>query len=622
MSDERSRAGNASKTAQVLEAFHEEQVLGKAYDMLLLRRLWPFLAPRAGLVYSSLAVGVVTAGAALAVPVLMGKIIDEGALARDIDALTRYASMLVGLVLFERVLGFVQMYVVQVAGAEAVASLRRKVFEFLHGLPLRFFDQQPVGRLVTKVTNDTDAILELFASGALNAFSDLLKLVGIVAMMVVIDWKLALVAFAAGPPIAVLVAMVRSKARKAFREIRSKTSRMNANMAEQVGGMTTVQAFGRQDAAAGEFDDINAAYRDAIIRSIKYDAIQDAAIDMMAAMCLAFMVMTVKYHEASYGTLVMFNGYVVRFFEPISALAQRYTLLQSAMAGAERVFGLLDVAERDAAPERAEEQGDASLAVAFEGVTFGYKPNQPVLRDVSFEVRPGEKIALVGATGAGKTTVASLLLRLYPVTQGVIRLFGQDVRSLSREQLRSRFAVVPQDVTLFPGTVATNIAASLRPDTAKVRRVLEQLEALALFEQREGGLQAEVDERGENFSAGERQLIAFARAMYREADLVVLDEATASVDSDTESRLQRASDTLLRGRTALIIAHRLSTIQAADRILCFHLGRLVEAGTHQELLAKGGLYARLHGLHFQSNGARSNASEGSASREEPASLPR
>jgi ATP-binding cassette subfamily B multidrug efflux pump len=588
----------ASKTAKVLEAFHEEGSLGKAYDWPLLRRLWPYVAPYRAMIYVSLGTGVLTAVSSLLQPLYMRAVLDEGALAGNLARLTEGALYLCALTIGERVLTFVQMYSVQVAGARAIAAMRRHIFQFLHELPLRFFDRQPVGRLVTRVTNDTDAILELFASGALNAFSDLLRLGGIVIFMLVLDWKLALLAFAAGPPVTLLVQAVRSRSRAAFREIRAKTSRMNANLAEQVNGMTTVQAFGQQRAAAAEFDDINQNYRDAIIRSIKYESVQDAAIDMIASMCLAFMVISVGYHSASYGTLVAFNAYVLRFFEPIALLAQRYTLLQSAMAGAERVFGLLDLEERDAAPEHAAPDGDPGLSVSFEDVSFGYKPGVPVLRNVSFGVRRGEKVALVGATGAGKTTVASLLLRLYSVEQGIVRVHGKDVRGLDRATLRRNFAVVPQDVVLFPGTIASNIAASAEPDLLKVEATLRRIGADDIFRARPGGLLASVDDRGENFSAGERQLIAFARALYRDAEIIVLDEATASVDSNTESRMQRAMETLLENRTALIIAHRLSTIQAADRVLSFHQGRLVEQGTHAELLALGGLYAKLHGLHF------------------------
>jgi len=594
----RAKALPASRTARVLEAFHEESALGKAYDWQLLRRLWPYVRPYRSMIYLSLGMGVLTAASSLLQPLFMRYLLDEGALAGNLSRLGTGAFYLAILILIERVLSFFQVYSVQLAGAKAMADLRRTLFQFLHELPLGFFDRTPVGRLVSRITNDTDAILELFASGALNAFSDLLRLLGIVIFMLALDWRLALIAFLAGPPVTLMVQAVRPRARAAFREIRGKTSRMNANMAEQVNGMTTVQAFGQQRAAAAEFDDINTGYRDAIVRSIKYEAVQDAAIDMVASLCLAFMVIAIGYHSASYGTLVAFNAYVLRFFEPIAALAQRYTLLQSAMAGAERVFGLLDTEERDALAEVPAPDGDPALCVSFENVSFGYKPNVPVLSDVSFGVRRGEKVAIVGATGAGKTTVASLLLRLYPVNTGVVRIFGKDVRGFERRELRRHFAMVPQDVQLFPGTIATNIAASETPDLVRVDAALRRIGAEDLFRSRPGGLQAVVDERGENFSAGERQLIAFARALYRDAQIIVLDEATASIDSNTEARMQHAMEELLEGRTALIIAHRLSTIQAADRILSFHQGRLVESGSHAELLAKGGLYAKLHGLHF------------------------
>jgi ATP-binding cassette subfamily B protein len=339
------------------------------------------------------------------------------------------------------------------------------------------------------------------------------------------------------------------------------------------------------------------------MRSIKYDAVQDAAIELVSAACLASVVVSLGYRGTSFGTVFAFAMYLRQFFEPISALAQRYTLMQSAMAGAERVFGLLDVADRDCPPGdgtavRRDRAVAGAPALSVEHVTFEYKPNAPVLQDISFEVQRGEKVALVGATGSGKSTIASLLLRLYDPGQGTIRVHGEDILSLEREALRSQFSVVPQDVFLFPGTVAQNIAAGQQPDHARVTAALEQIGALDLFTQRPLGLDALVQERGQNFSAGERQLIAFARALYRDGSILILDEATASVDSNTEARLQRALERLLRDRTAIIIAHRLSTIQFADRILVLHQGKLVEQGSHTQLLNSKGFYARLHELHF------------------------
>jgi len=600
-------AGKGAARAQdALSRFHEEDQLGRTYDARTLLSLWPFVKPHARSLYVSLALLLCNAGLALAKPIVMGDALDAFKRGDGASALFTAGVTMAILLVMEQSLSFPQMYLMQIAGARAMADLRRHVFRFLHTRRLGFFDRTPVGRLVTRVTNDVDAINEMFASGALNAFGDLVRLAAIVVIMLTIDWQMSLLAFAALPPVALGVNWTRRRIRDAFREVRAKTARMNAYLNEQISGVGVVQAYAREEKSAGEFDEINRAYRDANNRSIVYDAALDAAIEMISSVCIASILWYAGVHAlsgaVSFGMLFKFVAYIEMFFVPIRDLSARYTLLQSAMAGAERVFQLLDNDEEDApvAPEaKAEATGDAETAFALEDVTFEYKPGAPVLRDVSCSANVGEKIALVGATGAGKSTVASILLRLYDVKSGTVRVFGRDVRAVPRDELRRSFAVVPQDVFLFPGTIAANIAAGDPvPDREKVERALSRIGALDLFQRRPEGIDAPVLERGGNFSAGERQLIAFARALYRDPPVLVLDEATANVDSDTEARLQRALDAAMRGRTALIIAHRLSTIRAVDRIVVFHKGRVAEQGTHEALLAAGGLYARLHSLQF------------------------
>ncbi len=603
---EKPKAAAPSRAQKALDKFHEEGAIGKAYDARLMRRLWPFVKPHARFLVASLVTLVVIAGINLVRPIIMGDVVHQ-ADARDPDRLMRDGLALAGLLVVSQLLTFVQMYAMQVAGARAMADLRTTIFRFFQRLRLRFYDKTPVGRLVTRATNDVDAVSELFASGALNAMGDIISLSGVVVMMIALDWRLSVVSFLALPLVGLIVNYVRTRSRKAYRDVRARTARLNAFLNEQVNGIAVVQAFVRERPVAAEFDGINVQYRDANKSAVYYEALLDASIEMVSTLCVASILWfsglrRVGDHTITFALLVTFTQYIRQFFEPVTLLSQRYTLLQSGMAGAERIFELLD--EKDVTlpalpPEQCAPEGPPDEGIALQHVDFEYKEGVPVLRDVSLEARRGERIALVGATGAGKSTVASLLLRLYEPQGGAIRVLGKDVRGWEPHQLRRQFSVVPQDVFLFPGTVLTNVAiADPTPDRARAEDALRRIGALELFERREGGLDARVDERGQNFSAGERQLIAFARAIYRDAPLLVLDEATASVDSDTEVRLQGALEEAIKGRTALVIAHRLSTIRAADRIVVFHKGRVVESGTHDELLARKGVYARLYRMQF------------------------
>ncbi len=610
------RAGSTPASPRKMDAteraFHEEKKVENVFDRVLLAKLWPFVRPHAGYAVASLLVLLLSSAANLLRPKLMGDVVgfaEKG----DAAALLRTGWILAVFVILSQVFGFIQQYLMQVAGARAMADLRGTVFRFLQRLSLRTFDRTPVGRLVTRATSDVDAVGELFASGVLNALGDILLLVGIVIAMLKMNAKLAGVTFAALPVVGLIVSFVRKRSREAFRDIRIKTARLNAFLNEQVSGIAVVQAYAREKAMADEFDGINDGYRQANKSSVLYEAILDAAIELVSTICIASILWFAGLRRfagtgegaISFALLVTFTQYVKQFFEPVSMLAARYTLLQSALSGAERIFELLGTAdvEDDGVVAATDVMSQEKLvpgsdAVVLDHVDFGYKEGVPVLRDVSLRLKAGEKIALVGATGAGKTTIASLVLRLYDAQAGRIEVLGRSVTDWRRRDLRAQFAVVPQDVFLFAGTLLSNVAVGdAKPDPVRARTALEQVGASALMAAR--GLDGVVDERGANFSAGERQLIAFARALYHDRPLLLLDEATANIDSDTEAKLQAAVDKVLEGRTAIVIAHRLSTIKKLDRILVFHKGRIVEEGTHDELLAKGGVFAKLHALQFK-----------------------
>ncbi|MFO0627838.1 MAG: ABC transporter ATP-binding protein [Polyangiales bacterium] len=587
-------------------AFHEEAAFSQSYDLALLARLWPFLAPYKLPFFAAMAMMPLASELLVAQPRIMQRIIDEGVARRDLAAVERGALTLAGLVVAEQLLRVGLSYLLQVVGQRSMADLRRHVFRFLQRQRMAFFDRQPVGRLVTRVTNDIDAFGEVFASGAVTAVGDFVTLARIVVAMIAFSPRLSLWTFAAVPPLLVAVELIRRRARESFRAIRAKTARLNSYLNEQVTGVAVVQAYGKEARCQAEFDEINLAYKEANFDSIRYDAMIYAIVEAFASVCVAVMLFVgaqalgLGQPAASIGVMVAFVQYIHRFFEPLRDLSSKYTVMQSALSGAERVFSLLDQPEEDAPGEA----GDAAPvpgapAVEFRGVNFGYGGGRVALRDVSFAVPRGATTAFVGATGAGKTTVISLLQRLYEVDSGEVLLDGVDLRRIPREALSRRMVVVPQDVVLFPGDLLSNIAlGDPKPDEARVQRLLEDLGLNRVLGGRGGGLHMEIRDRGANLSVGERQLVALARALYRDPELLVLDEATSSMDSESEAAVQAAIATALKGRTAIVIAHRLSTIREAQEILVFHRGAAVERGSHEALLRAGGFYARLHRLQF------------------------
>ncbi|MCE2514771.1 MAG: ABC transporter ATP-binding protein [Acidobacteria bacterium] len=586
-------------------ATEHDEILGKAYDARLMRRLLTYLRPHRRSVGVSLAAIVAYSALQLAPPYLTKIAIDDHIATGTLDGLDRIAVAFLAILAGSFVLEYVQTYTLQMMGQRIMYDLRMEIYRHLQRLDVRFYDRNPVGRLMTRVTTDVDALNDLFASGVIAIGRDVVTLAGIMVVLLWMDWRLALVAFSVLPAIALVTHWFRKNARESYRQVRGRVARINAFLQENITGMATVQLFRAEGRQFARFDAVNGELRDAHAASIFYYATFYPAVELLGAVATALLLWygggRSLQGAVELGALVAFIQYAQRFFRPISDLSEKFNILQSAMASSERIFDLLDTpAEIRSAPGAKTCAPAGGGHLRFENVWFAYRDEDYVLRDVSFEVAPGERVGVVGATGAGKTTLINLLMRFYDVNRGRITVDGVNVREIPLADLRGRFGLVQQDVYLFSGSVRENVRLGNRGITeVDVRGAIVAVRADRFIARLPGGLDAAVGERGATLSAGQRQLLSFARALAFAPDVLVLDEATSSVDTDTERLIQDALRVLMEGRTTIAIAHRLSTVQDMDKILVFHRGELREVGSHQQLLARRGLYHTLYLLQYK-----------------------
>jgi ATP-binding cassette subfamily B multidrug efflux pump len=606
---------------------HEEEVLGKAYDSRLMKRLLKYLWPYKWHALTSFVLTVLSAPLVLAGPPLTKAAIDLylapdpskppagfalflkhlaeewGFGGSPVSGITFIALVFFVANIAAFAVQYTQSIVMQTMGQYIMYDLRKQIFAYLQRLSVSFFDHNPVGRLMTRLTTDVDALNEMFTAGVIAIFGDVAMIFYIVIWMFEVNWKLALVSFSILPLLAMLTTWFRLGARSSFRAVRVRIARINAFLQEHITGMPVVQLFNREEKEMRKFDQINEAHRKANIDTIFYYAVFYPAVEIIGAVGIGLIIWfgggQVIRGAATIGTLVAFIQLARSFYEPISDISEKYNILQSAMASSERIFKLLDEPVTIASPEKPARLGRARGKIEFRNVWFAYKDEDWILKDVSFTAEPGERVAFVGHTGAGKTTITNLLLRFYDIQRGQILLDGVDVRDWDLHELRSNFSIVLQDVFLFSGDIATNIRLGNHSiSDIALRDAATQVHADPFIQRLPETYGAELRERGAGLSVGQKQLISFARALAFDPSVLILDEATSSIDTETEILIRDAVERLMEGRTSLVVAHRLSTIQSVDKIIVMHKGEIRESGRHQDLLAQRGLYWRLYQLQF------------------------
>jgi len=598
----------------------EEEVLGKAYDSRLMKRLLTYMKPYRAVVVASLALLLIDSGLQIAGPLLTKLAIDRYLVPNNhvpilpfLDrwlshdawiGLTQLSLLYLGVVVLGFFFDFGQTYLMQWTGQRAMFDLRRQLVAHLQTLDVAYFDKNPVGRLVTRVTTDVDVLNDLFASGLVTIVGDILMLTFVIGAMLRLSPGMTGLMLAVMPAVVLVTIQFRRTASQSYRRIRVAIARINAYLQEHIAGIAVLQLFNREAKSKQEFEDINRAHMLAFKDSITaygwfYPVVE--FLGMLAlGLLLAYGGFRIRQGALTLGVLVAFFQYGLRFFRPIQDLSEKYNILQGAMAASERIFKLLDTHPSIVSPAATAPFPEGAVDVQFDHVWFAYNGEDWVLKDVSFHVTAGENIAIVGHTGAGKTTLTNLLLRFYDVQRGAIRVGGVDVRQFDLRDLRRHFGVVLQDAYLFTGTLESNIRLGTESITREdVQRAAEQVNLGGLIEELPEGFETPVRERGNGFSTGQKQLVNFARALAHNPRILILDEATSSVDTETELRVRDALTRLVTNRTSLVIAHRLSTIQNADRILVMHRAQLRESGTHQELLARRGIYWKLYQLQYK-----------------------